>query len=998
MFSQFRQAVEQLVPVAAHNGDNTNNSERRSSLDVPALRRSISQRPGETRTASPGPIQRSQTTSPPTAVRKSNLEERLRRVTHAAIESPSPSSSSSLNSASASASASATSSATTKDTTGSPAAPLDSAKKSQETTPAAAQSGVLSPASTPLPPSPASQSTGDPPTSSASESRRPDTPDLELDSVKEKVAKEGNKLVGKADSADTSQEAMEKEEVVAADNSKSSHPLSNVTEGEAASGISGANTLEKGQVVEGANKDDALASGDNTASDEAQTDGGVLGQGNVNDLPEQLAVEPLPIESKADSVPEPQDRTVNSDSPSGSPSVAHGKEHTDNPLEDSAVVESNLNEEANDTGLSSSAPSTSDSTESNSASNEDVTVPPVAPKINATSVGVEELQRRLKQVEQRFADVSTSFKRLQAEKVAADTVLKELTPIDTIRDSSGLQDYLKNLNVKQEIFQSEVKLLNGKLSSYEGRLEELRDVHRLESKSQTDQIDKLRTQLQETEALFQASEKAMSAVESKLESGSSDTKKLQDELERYKTIATQEEEKRVKAVSLLKTVRQKLVRTEKEKEDALREVAASKERDRGEKEKDHAGKLKLQQDLEMMQIEKEKAVATQKAQFEREMGAVKERYEKELAAVKGQLELEIITLKSTHAKELAVKSSKISALENSLNGVARDKNVFFEQLQIKQAETESAQSHLESLQHQNTELEYQLREANDRLALIKEEYADYQREQESKAREPVTSASDIAHMISATESKYEVKLMEMKRSVGVLEKERSESEANWSRKLKEKVRELEELKQLLGSAAKSREQDINVGEQLKADLGRAREEVRILKEQLLDVPALHEQIQDLKRMLKEKDEDIRIKTLALEQHEEEHKSRESQLKQANKTLREELRKVQSSAALLERQRNPGVGYWNRVGDAEGVPQSPAMSTTSEISLPSEASPRPNSPAVAATNQEEEVNLEYLRNVILQFLEHKDMRPSLVKVISIILHFTPQETRRLMAKV
>lgn len=36
------------------------------------------------------------------------------------------------------------------------------------------------------------------------------------------------------------------------------------------------------------------------------------------------------------------------------------------------------------------------------------------------------------------------------------------------------------------------------------------------------------------------------------------------------------------------------------------------------------------------------------------------------------------------------------------------------------------------------------------------------------------------------------------------------------------------------------------------------------------------------RMLKEKDEDIRIKTLALEQHEEEHKSRESQLKQANK--------------------------------------------------------------------------------------------------------------------
>lgn len=69
-----------------------------------------------------------------------------------------------------------------------------------------------------------------------------------------------------------------------------------------------------------------------------------------------------------------------------------------------------------------------------------------------------------------------------------------------------------------------------------------------------------------------------------------------------------------------------------------------------------------------------------------------------------------------------------------------------------------------------------------------------------------------------------------------------------------------------------------------------------------------------------------------------------------------------------------------------------------------------------------MNLEYLRNVILQFLENKEMRvsvigrvffraddplvsvrfgalqPHLVRVLSIILHFTPQETRRLIAKV
>ena len=86
-----------------------------------------------------------------------------------------------------------------------------------------------------------------------------------------------------------------------------------------------------------------------------------------------------------------------------------------------------------------------------------------------------------------------------------------------------------------------------------------------------------------------------------------------------------------------------------------------------------------------------------------------------------------------------------------------------------------------------------------------------------------------------------------------------------------------------------------------------------------------------------------------------------------------MRKVQSSAALLERQRNPGVGYWNRVSDNE--PQSPAVSAASELS------PRPASPAPSTTSStnknEEEVNLEYLRNVILQFLEHKEMGVSVL---------------------
>jgi len=76
--------------------------------------------------------------------------------------------------------------------------------------------------------------------------------------------------------------------------------------------------------------------------------------------------------------------------------------------------------------------------------------------------------------------------------------------------------------------------------------------------------------------------------------------------------------------------------------------------------------------------------------------------------------------------------------------------------------------------------------------------------------------------------------------------------------------------------------------------------------------------------------------------------------------------VQSSVALLEKQRNPGVGYWSSVSqrtDEEVNGSAPSRtSMSSDRSLPSQNT----SPGEQENKTEEEVNLEYLRNVILQF--------------------------------
>ena len=72
-------------------------------------------------------------------------------------------------------------------------------------------------------------------------------------------------------------------------------------------------------------------------------------------------------------------------------------------------------------------------------------------------------------------------------------------------------------------------------------------------------------------------------------------------------------------------------------------------------------------------------------------------------------------------------------------------------------------------------------------------------------------------------------------------------------------------------------------------------------------------------------------------------------------------------------------------------------------------------SLASNDDERALNFEYIRNVILQFLEHKEMRvsemylidgipslafpiqPHLVSVLGVILQFTPAEIRRLSAK-
>jgi chromosome segregation ATPase len=177
------------------------------------------------------------------------------------------------------------------------------------------------------------------------------------------------------------------------------------------------------------------------------------------------------------------------------------------------------------------------------------------------------------------------------------------------------------------------------------RIEELRETHRLESGSQTELVDELRSQIQQGEALLKAARRTNSQFEADIAKKRTETDQLRTEVEKLGVLAKDEEEKRNKAVSLLKTVRQKLVKAEKEREDALKEAAAVKEGQKTERDKEQLEREKLQGELNKLKVEKEVSLADLRAQFEKDLMASKQRSEREIAALRGQFELEIVTAK-----------------------------------------------------------------------------------------------------------------------------------------------------------------------------------------------------------------------------------------------------------------------------------------------------------------------------------------------------------------
>lgn len=190
--------------------------------------------------------------------------------------------------------------------------------------------------------------------------------------------------------------------------------------------------------------------------------------------------------------------------------------------------------------------------------------------------------------------------------------------------------------------------LNSKLAQQDSRIEELRDMHKLETSSQSELIESLRSKLADTESLISTFQSASSNQADAFDAMKAEMVSLKAENEKNKAVAKDEEEKRTKAISLLKTVRTKLVKAEKERDEVSQELNALRENERGFKERGEDEVLKLRSELERMRNEIERV----RSDSIREVTRIKDEGKKDLAKLRSQIDVDASAQRDAMEREL----------------------------------------------------------------------------------------------------------------------------------------------------------------------------------------------------------------------------------------------------------------------------------------------------------------------------------------------------------
>ncbi|KAF9170485.1 hypothetical protein BGX21_004632 [Mortierella sp. AD011] len=411
--------------------------------------------------------------------------------------------------------------------------------------------------------------------------------------------------------------------------------------------------------------------------------------------------------------------------------------------------------------------------------------------------------------------------------------------------------------------------------------------------------------------------------------------------------------------------------------------------------------LKLEKEVQTL-VDKLQAAKTNLSKVQQENKTAVAKSNSQQSATSQELE----RLKAKHAKVLQERDQVIEERDKLLQG--KDANQ--KELQMKQAELEALQKTHETSEAQMREYQTQLTESRNRVDTLEELTSIAKLVAESKvvefeslkakSDELEKQLSSAKELVRKNQDDYQETVNKLKEDIEDTREALGEEISGLMAQIEQRNEELERIK---ASEAQNKSDAAEATIKLERHMKETQEmetEVLELRERNRNLGLELKHFSDLEEILaKEK--------AARETAAEEFKMREGHLRTVNKTLKEEVRKLQKHLPGSSPLPSPS---------SPAFPQTPGVNGQQSQYHTTPATPKPNTNTISraystpvlnlnltppATPRfqrqqppmDEDVNVEYLKNVLLNFLEHKERRQQLIPVVAQILRLSSDETKR-----
>jgi len=316
--------------------------------------------------------------------------------------------------------------------------------------------------------------------------------------------------------------------------------------------------------------------------------------------------------------------------------------------------------------------------------------------------------------------------------------------------------------------------------------------------------------------------------------------KAAEEYDKLKIVAKEEEEKRVKALSLLRALRQKLVKNEQEKTANDQELEKSRKAEKDALDTLKSDRARFDKEIVALRTAHEAQLTKLRTNFEREAQGLKERFEKEANSKRGQFELDAIHIKATQAKELSAKDARILQLEAAVKDLTKSRDSVFEEAQRKTEEIEATKADEATLRGRTTELEYELNEAKDRIAALAEELEEVKRAK----RETNRDDSNARKLLAETEARYESRIRELELRSKQLEKDRRETEEEMGRNMQDRLKEVERMRAALAQKDLDYAESVQNSQKREAKIAEAEKAKGELEKRLVNIEEMLKSVKE----------------------------------------------------------------------------------------------------------------------------------------------------------